>query len=95
MGDDLIEASWVGDVGKMRKLIESGADVNFHITAHPSCIPLTCAAQQGHIDAVQLLIDNKVDVNATDHSRKTASQWAKEQNHNEIVGLLRQARARE
>ena len=93
-GDELIEAAWYGNTGRVNELIGEGADVNFNLTAHPSCIPLTCAASEGHTGIVQILLDNHADINATDDSHMTALQHATERGHADIVRLLKQAGAK-
>ena len=95
LSHELIESSWRGDVRKVGELLAAGADVNFSLTAHPSCIPLTCAAQQGHAEVVRLLLDSGANVNARDDSHLTALQWAQEKGHGDVVSMLKGAGAKE
>lgn len=88
INDELIQASWDGDVDKINALIRAGANVNFNNAAHPSCIPLTCGAKQGHIKAVQILLDSGADIDATDDSHMTALMWASEGGRADVVQLL-------
>ena len=87
-GNELIQAAWDGDVNRMKELIDAGDDVNFNKTANPSCIPLTCAAKQGHLEAAQILIDSNADIEMTDDSHMTALMWAAENGHTDVVRLL-------
>ena len=80
---------------KVRELLAAGADVNFDQTAHPSCTPLTCAAQQGHAEIVRLLLDSGADISAKDDSHLTALQWAQEKGHDDVVSMLKGAGAEE
>ena len=85
---DLIRASRDGDLERMRNLIEEGADVDFNRSAHPNCVPLTCATKWDHIEAVELLLANNADINSTDDSCMTALMWAAEKGHTDIARLL-------
>jgi ankyrin repeat protein len=95
LSNELIESSWRGNAPKVQELLAAGADVNFNLTAHPSCIPLTCAAQQGHAEIVRLLLDSGADVSARDDSHMTALQWAREKGHGDVVSMLKGAGAKE
>lgn len=86
--DELIQAAWAGNGDRMKMLVEAGADVNFNETAHPGCIPLTCAARQGHLSAVQFLLDSNADLELIDDSHRTALMWAAENGHFDVAQLL-------
>ena len=86
--NELIKAAWEGNVERMKMLVEAGADVNFNRAAHPSCIPLTCAAGQGHLSAVQFLLNSNADLELTDDSHRTALMWAAENGHFDVAQLL-------
>jgi uncharacterized protein len=59
----LIEAAGDGDVARMRHLIDGGADVN--VVALDSWTPLTIAASNGQLGAIELLVASGADVNKT------------------------------
>lgn len=78
-------------------LIENGAQVNAIAEGDDVCrgyrgdSALRLAAENGHIDVVQTLINNRADVNARDHDGKTALTLSTKRGHAEIAELLKNA----
>jgi hypothetical protein len=62
--DALLDAARGGDVGRVRAILDAGADVNaanrYGVTA------LGFAAERGHIDVVRMLVERGADVNVVD-----------------------------
>jgi uncharacterized protein len=50
--------------------------------------PLMGAAVNGHLDLVKLLVNYGANIKAMDKDGKTATNWAQEMNHTEIVSFL-------
>ena len=88
----LIQASRTGDAAIMDALLKAGANPSL---AHPEGeTPLMAASRSGHVDAVRLLLDRKVDVNAADkYQEETALMWAASEGHAEVVSALLDAGA--
>ena len=86
--DELIKTAWEGNVERIKMMVDAGSDVNFNQTAHPSCIPLTCAAEQGHLSAVLFLLNSNADIEQTDDSHRTALMWAAANGHFDVAQLL-------
>jgi ankyrin repeat protein len=57
---DLVEAAGDGDVERVQRLLDRGADVN---TVALEWTPLTNAARKGQLGAVELLVASGADVN--------------------------------
>jgi len=81
----------------MQELLKAKANPN--IGASNGATPLHWAAQQGHIEAVQLLLQYQADIHATTNSwltdsvfgkasGQTAMHWAAERGHLDIVLCL-------
>lgn len=60
--DRLVNAAMFGDLDRVQKLLEKGADVN--MTDTYGALPLIIATQNGHIKAIRLLRDHGANVNA-------------------------------
>jgi len=69
--EDLCDACNRGDLAKIRALVGEGTNVNGHCYMPIGMTPLTCAAQRGHFDVVQWLLDNAADVNLKDKNGHT------------------------
>lgn len=86
----LMCASKAGHCEIVKVLLECNADVGAfsekrHFTA------LHCAAANGHMEIIKLLINAKADAMARDLGGQTAIDYAKENNHSEVVTFLERA----
>ncbi|GAB1216423.1 hypothetical protein ATERTT37_005638 [Aspergillus terreus] len=84
--------AYFGIVAKALRLIEKGDDVNDQDNSM-GITPLHCAAYRGNEEMVELLLDNKADINATCKDGSTAMHLATEQGHRKIMKLLLTRRA--
>lgn len=82
-GNSLIAAAQLGDIVKVRELLQAG------ISANTKCgwTPLTKAAGSGHVEVVQLLLQKGADVNMTGGG-STALMRAALYGDSEIVRIL-------
>ncbi|OQE22364.1 hypothetical protein PENSTE_c010G10384 [Penicillium steckii] len=79
--------AYFGIMGKAKRLLEQGTNINdsdnqLGITA------LHCAVHRGHEEMVELLLENKINLNATSKEGNTALHTAAEQGHRRIIKLL-------
>lgn len=78
-----------GDIKKVTKLLNEGADVNMGTSFDETLTPLHNAAFFGHIDIARLLIERGANVNAQDFSRDTPLLLAiGEGGHDDVARLL-------
>lgn len=88
LDEQLIEAAWADDVQAARRLIQRGADVNWRDESVQSAFLI--AASEGHLDLLNLTLDNGADVDLHDSFDGTALIRAAERGHWDIVGRLLQ-----
>lgn len=83
---ELLAMSQDGNLIKVKKLVEEGADVN---TADEETgdTPLILATSRNHLDIVKFLVENGADINATDKNGATALTIASHMSH-EIARYL-------
>lgn len=86
LGDELIEASYQGDLKKMEDLIDCGASVDGR--GYDGWTPLSVAAREGRLDAVRLLTTKGADVNAEEGGGNTPLFWAAYYGHLDVVEYL-------
>lgn len=79
--------AFFGIVGKAKRLIEQGANVNDHDN-QLGITPLHCAVHRGHEEMVELLLENKININATCNGGNTALHVAAQQGHRKLIKLL-------
>jgi hypothetical protein len=82
----LIEASRIGDIEKVKKLLKEGADVN--AKNGYDATPLHLASLHGHVEIVKLLIENGADVNAKSSYDVTPLHFAAYYGHIQVVKVL-------
>ena len=85
--EELWDAARAGDVARVTKAVENGADVN--AKTRYGATALTFAADKGHVAVVKLLLDKGADVNAQDsfYSMR-AVDMAMMNKHVDVVNLL-------
>ncbi|HUU18847.1 MAG TPA: ankyrin repeat domain-containing protein [Sedimentisphaerales bacterium] len=76
----------LGDMARVKSLIEDGADVNAENISGET--PLHTAAATGHSEMAELLIAKGADVNAENRQGETPLKFAADKGHKEIVELL-------
>lgn len=81
---ELLAATQVGDIKKVKKLIEMGIDIN--ISNLEGLTPLMIA--HDNFELVKLLIDNKADINFKGQNEMTALLFAVREKKYELVNLL-------
>jgi len=82
----LHEAAKEGDLAKVNRLIEGGADVN--VRAENGATPLHFAADRGHRDVAELLISKGAKINAETETGYTPLHWAADRGHKDMAELL-------
>lgn len=85
-GEQLCEAARNGDSGKLRALVESGADVSFF--DGQGLTPLMHAAKHGHAHVVKALLEAGAPWNALSPSNLCAGDFAMEADHQEVLDIL-------
>jgi len=88
---DIFNAASVGDLVRVKSLIDAKADVN--AKQGDGFTALMWASGNGHLEVVRALIDAKADVNAKQGSGFTALMWASGNGHLEVVRALIDAKA--
>jgi len=86
LNKELLKASEKGDVEKVKKLLEEGADVNAKDFLGFTSLHL--AASNGHFNVVKLLIEKGADVNAKVRGGSTPLHLAASNGHFNVVKLL-------
>jgi ankyrin repeat protein len=79
--------SFFGIVGKARRLLEQGADINSHHNSL-SMAPLHCAAYQGNDEMVDFLLESGADRNAATKCGQTALHLATQNGHRKSMRNL-------
>jgi len=85
LNEDLIEAARWGDLEKVKKLLDRGADVNAR--DKDGWTPLHWASVHGHLDVIKLLVERGADVNASNHGW-TPLHEAASRGHLNVVKFL-------
>jgi ankyrin repeat protein len=83
--DALVEAAMRGEGEQAADALRQGADANYVFKGWP---PLFWAAQEGHVEIVDLLLDAGANVNFTDPSGFTPLEQAVGESHLNVVERL-------
>lgn len=86
--DQFVKASYEGDLAKVKKLYDEGADINAESKANYDTTALVTAANSGKIEVVNFLLDKGVDVNQKTSGKSTALSGALLGGHVDMVKLL-------
>ena len=86
-GEPLINAAYYGYTKIAKILLKYGADINVS-----NGEPLRTAAWKGHTEIAKILLKYGADPNAEDYHGETALDYAKRNNHTQIVKILEEAR---
>lgn len=93
VSQDLLHACLLGDLARVRKLIDAGADVNTRGALDMT--PLMIAAQDGHLLVVKALLQKGADIHAQNIVGQTALRLAMLREREAVIAVLRSAGARE
>jgi hypothetical protein len=85
----LAVAASAGHVPIVRRLLARGADLN--AKTGRGLTPLIAATWTGQVPTVHELLDRGAAVNATDKSGRTAHSYAEEEQHEELIRVLKRA----
>eukprot|EP01063_Lacrimia_lanifica_P027493 TRINITY_DN386_c0_g1_i2.p2 TRINITY_DN386_c0_g1~~TRINITY_DN386_c0_g1_i2.p2 ORF type:complete len:836 (+),score=420.59 TRINITY_DN386_c0_g1_i2:82-2589(+) len=89
--DDLIKACAAGDLERLQKLVQNGADVNKG--DYDSRYPLHLAAEDGHLECVRFLHEQGADLDVKDRWGNTPLRGAIRNTHNDVADFLKDSGA--
>lgn len=81
-------ASWLGKEEVVKYMLEKGIDVNIRIKGEGHEAALHCAAHQGHLNIIKLLIKHKSDINSMSSYQDTPLMYATGNKHLNCVKYL-------
>lgn len=85
--EELHEAARLGDLAKVRSLVEGGVDPN--AKSRYGATALSFASDKGHIQVVRYLLDKGAEINVSDSFyRATPLSWAISNDHRDVALLL-------
>jgi hypothetical protein len=79
----LYSACCLGDLVRVRSLLDDGADLH-----QGNDSMLLCACRKGHVEVIKLLLDRGAEVDRVDSNGFTALGWACRKGHVEVIKLL-------
>lgn len=86
--DEIHTAVATGDLGLLKKHVDEHPE-HLRLKNREGCTPLVVAARDGHLEAVQLLVDNGADLEVVDPEyKRTALAWAAFHGHLPVVAFL-------
>ncbi|KAA0153563.1 hypothetical protein FNF29_02952 [Cafeteria roenbergensis] len=88
MASALWEAAKAGSTAEASRLLDAGAPVDWNNAAEYGSTALVLAAERGHKDTVELLLDRGADIEVKDRYGSTALVLAAERGHKDTVELL-------
>ena len=77
-----------GYVQVVKKLIDSGINVNTPTPSYRKRTPLHYASLYGHLEVAKLLLEKKANINSQDKHKRTPLLCASEKGHLEVAKLL-------
>ena len=91
--DDLERAliSGCAHTPALRVILETGRELNLSRRGDQGRTPLICAAEAGSVEAVSLLVEAGAPLTDTSDDGRTASEWARDAGHENVVSILRGA----
>ena len=89
---NFLTASGNGDLDKVRRLIDSGVNIELY-SSNLKMTALMTASSKGHVDIVRFLLDSGANINAQNIVGRTPLIIAIARKHNDIIALLIDARA--
>ena len=88
----LTEAAVRGEAAAVAAFLDGGHDIDERTIGFAS--PLAAAAGRGHLEVVELLLQNNADPNIANERGATAIDWALKTENTDIADLLRKAGGR-
>jgi len=86
--DEWFNAAKKGDVAALKEAHCSGTVVDVNSTSFPKFTALHFAAQHGHVEACNYLLQNGANIHFQDHHGRTPLHWAVESGNKELCQLL-------
>ncbi len=80
---ELLDATWNGDVSKVKSLLARGADPN-----HPWYYPLRTACRNGNLKIVKALVEAGADTERWDHRGRSPVHYAAWRGHKKVMVYL-------
>lgn len=83
----IIEAAGSGHIHVVEWFLDQGAEINFEVDGKPHCNALICAAMDGRLEVVKLLINRGANPQA-ESDGMTALAYAKAYGHEDVASFL-------
>jgi ankyrin repeat protein len=88
IGEYVWDAVRSGDIAKLRKSLTERENANLRHDFSDGATVLHVAAENGHVPAVELLLDKGARINAVDFQGRTPLILAAQKGHKPVVSLL-------